>query len=168
MLTKVKTWFLGLKIWQKVVVGFVAFSFLVSPFSCGAETSVPGGDSGTAPQVTEMPAPQVTEMPTDDSAPTSNLTVAQSNAVEKALSYLDFSAFSRKGLIDQLEYEGFSSDDSKFAVDYIEVDWFEQAAKKAESYLEFSAFSRKGLIDQLLFEGFTKDEAEYGVDQTGL
>ena len=64
MLTKVKTWFLGLKIWQKVVVGFVAFSFLVAPFSGGAETSTPGGDSGTAPQVTEMPVPTATEMPT--------------------------------------------------------------------------------------------------------
>ena len=62
MLTKVKTWFLGLKTWQKVVVGFVAFSFLVAPFSGGAETSAPGGDSGTAPQVTEMPVPTATEM----------------------------------------------------------------------------------------------------------
>jgi hypothetical protein len=62
MLTKVKTWFLGLKIWQKVVVGFVAFSFLVAPFSGGAETSAPAGDSGTAPQVTEMPVPTATEV----------------------------------------------------------------------------------------------------------
>jgi hypothetical protein len=62
MLTKVKTWFLGLKIWQKVVVGFVAFSFLVAPFSGGAETIAPAGDSGTAPQVTEMPVPTATEM----------------------------------------------------------------------------------------------------------
>ena len=168
MLTKVKTWFLGLKTWQKVVVGFVAFSFLVAPFSGGAETNAPAGDSGTGPQVTEMPAPQVTEMPTDNPAPSSNLTVSQSNAVEKALSYLNFSAFSKEGLVEQLEYEGFSSADSKFAVDYIEVDWFEQAAKKAESYLEYSAFSRKGLIEQLLYEGFTEEQAKYGVDQTGL
>jgi hypothetical protein len=62
MVTKVKTWFLGLKTWQKVVVGFVAFSFLVAPFSGGAETSAPGGDTGTAPQVTEMPVPTATEM----------------------------------------------------------------------------------------------------------
>ena len=62
MLTKIKTWFLGLKTWQKVVVGFVAFSFLVAPFSGGAETSAPGGDTGTAPQVTEMPVPTATEM----------------------------------------------------------------------------------------------------------
>jgi hypothetical protein len=62
MLTKIKTWFLGLKTWQKVVVGFMAFSILVAPFSGGAETSAPGGDSGTAPQVTEMPAPTATEV----------------------------------------------------------------------------------------------------------
>ena len=160
MLTKVKTWFLGLKTWQKVVVGFVAFSFLVAPFSGGAETSAPGGSSGTAPQVTEMP--------TDSPAPASNLTVAQANAVEKALTYLDVLAFSKKGLIKQLEFEGFSTVDSSFAVDHIVVDWFEQAAIKAAEYLDVTSFSRKGLIEQLLFEGFTQDEAVYGVDQTGL
>ena len=164
MLTKVKTWFLGLKIWQKVVVGFVAFSFLVAPFSGGAETSAPGGDSGTAPQVTEMPVPAATEAP----AATSDMTMGQSNAVGKALDYIDYSAFSKKGLINQLEFEGFSTADSEFAVDHIDVDWFEQAALKAAEYLDYSSFSRKGLIDQLLFEGFTQDEAVYGVDQTGL
>lgn len=101
-------------------------------------------------------------------AATSNLTTSQSNAVSKALDYIDYSAFSKKGLIDQLEFEGFSTADSQFAVDYIDVDWFEQAALKAVDYLDYSSFSRKGLIDQLLFEGFTREEAVYGVDQTGL
>jgi hypothetical protein len=96
------------------------------------------------------------------------MTVSQSNAVGKALDYIDYSAFSKKGLIAQLEFEGFSAADSKFAVDRIDVDWFEQAALKAADYLDYSSFSRKGLIDQLLFEGFTQDEAVYGVDQTGL
>jgi SOS response regulatory protein OraA/RecX len=164
MLTKIKTWFLRLKTWQKVVVGFVAFSFLVAPFSGGAETSAPAGDSGTAPQVTEMPEPMVTEMPTDNPAPASNLTVAQLNAVEKALSYLEYSAFSKKGLVKQLKYEDFSSEDSEFAVDYIEADWFEQAAKEAEGYLDYSSFSRKGLIKQLIYEGYTEEQAVYGVD----
>jgi hypothetical protein len=142
MLTKIKTWFLLLKTWQKVIVGFMAFSILVAPLSGGAETSAPTGDSGTAPQVTEMPAPQVTEMPApqvtempapqvtempaDNPAPSSNLTVAQSNAVEKALSYLAvYIVFSTSDLVEQLEYDGFSSADSELAVDYIKQrDWF--------------------------------------------
>jgi len=95
-------------------------------------------------------------------------TVAQQNAKGSAESYLDYSAFSRTGLIDQLEFEGFSTEDATWAVDRVSVDWNEQAAKSAKSYLDYSSFSRSGLVDQLIFEGFTPDEANYGVSQTGL
>jgi hypothetical protein len=90
------------------------------------------------------------------------------NAVESAQSYLDYSAFSRKGLIEQLEFEDYSSADATFAVDYINPDWNEQAAKSAEQYLDYSSFSRQGLIEQLVYEGFSQSQAEYGVDQAGL
>lgn len=95
-------------------------------------------------------------------------TVSQQNAVKKAKSYLNFMSFSRKGLIEQLEYEGFSNEDAIYGVDHVEVDWNEQAVKKAKSYLSFSAFSRKGLIEQLEYEGFTHEQAVYGVEQNGL
>jgi hypothetical protein len=94
-------------------------------------------------------------------------TIGQKNARESAESYLAFSAFSRQGLIDQLEFEEYSTEDAEYAVDVLEVDWKEQAAKSAEAYLEFTAFSREGLIDQLVFEGFTQEEAEYGVTAVG-
>jgi flagellar basal body-associated protein FliL len=96
------------------------------------------------------------------------LTLSQENAIDKAQSYLDFSAFSHSGLIDQLVFEDFSVEDATFAVEYIAVDWNEQAAKKAQSYLDFSSFSRQGLIDQLTFEGFSAEQAEYGVTQVGF
>jgi len=95
-------------------------------------------------------------------------TVSQQNALESAQSYLDFSAFSRSGLISQLEFEGYSTADAEWALDNMVVDWNEQAAKSAQSYLEYSSFSRSGLIDQLEFEGYTRAQAEYGVDQVGL
>lgn len=95
-------------------------------------------------------------------------TVSQKNAVRKAESYLSFSAFSRKGLIEQLEFEGFSNADAVYGVDNVGADWNEQAVKKAKSYLSFSAFSRKGLIEQLEFEGFTHAQAVYGAEQNGL
>ena len=81
------------------------------------------------------------------------------DALSQAQSYLRFMAFSREGLIDQLEYEGFSHSDAVYAVDNCGADWYEQAAKKAESYLEIMSFSTSGLISQLEFEGFTHDEA---------
>lgn len=95
-------------------------------------------------------------------------TVSQQNAVKKAKSYLNFTAFSRKGLIEQLEFEGFTHDDAVYGVDNVGADWNEQAVKKAKSYLDFTAFSRKGLIEQLEFEGFTHEQAVYGTEQNGL
>ncbi len=94
--------------------------------------------------------------------------MAQANAVESAESYLDFTAFSRTGLIEQLEFEGYSTDDATFAVDSLDIDYKEQAAKSARDYLDFTSFSRSGLIEQLMFEGYTEEQATYGVDQVGL
>jgi colicin import membrane protein len=105
---------------------------------------------------------------TPTSAPVSQFTRAEENAIRSAESYLSFSAFSRSGLIVQLEYEGFTNADATLAVGYLDVDWNQQAALSAEQYLDFSSFSRSGLIDQLLYEGFTQNQATYGVDTTGL
>lgn len=95
------------------------------------------------------------------------LTLAQKNALRTAESYLSFTSFSRQGLINQLEFEGYSTEDAMYAVDNITVDWNEQCAKKAESYLDFMAFSRDGLYGQLEFEGFTAEQIEYGLQSVG-
>lgn len=95
-------------------------------------------------------------------------TVSQRNAVRAAKEYLNVSAFSRDGLINQLEYSDYSTADATFAVDNITVDWNEQAAKAAEEYLNVSAFSRGGLINQLVYSGFTPAQAAYGANSAGL
>ncbi len=95
-------------------------------------------------------------------------TVSQKNAVRKAKEYLAVMAFSRDGLIKQLEFEGFSNEDATYGVDNVSVDWNEQAVKKAKEYLDTMAFSRDSLIKQLEFEGFTYEQAVYGVEQNGL
>ena len=97
-------------------------------------------------------------------AGTANATAGQENAIEKAESYLEYSGFSRQGLIEQLEYEEFSTADATFAVDHVTVDWNKEAVEKAESYLEYSSFSKPGLIEQLEYEGFTPAQAQYGAD----
>ncbi len=96
------------------------------------------------------------------------LTRAQTNAIQTAQDYLDYTAFSRSGLIGQLEFEGYSTAEATFAVASLQVDWNEQAWKSAESYLDYSPFSRSGLIDQLVFEGFSTAQATFGVDKAGL
>ena len=70
-------------------------------------------------------------------------------------------------MIDQLEFEGFTTEQATYGVDNCDADWNEQAAKSAESYLEYSSFSRDELIDQLEFEGFTHEQAVYGVEANG-
>lgn len=95
-------------------------------------------------------------------------TAGQENARRSAEDYLDTSAFSRSGLVKQLEFEGYSTADATYGVDAVSPDWNEQAAKSAANYLDTSSFSRSGLIDQLKFEGFTPEQAAYGVSQTGL
>ena len=109
-----------------------------------------------------------TTAPTDSGDSESTETISQQNAREKAESYLSTMAFSRSGLIKQLEFEKFETVDAEYAVDAIDVDWNEQAAKKAQSYLDTMSFSRGSLIDQLVFEGFTDSQATYGVDAVGL
>ena len=95
-------------------------------------------------------------------------TAGQENARGSAEGYLEYSAFSRKGLIGQLEYEGYSTKDATYAVDAVSPDWNEQAAKSAKDYLDTSSFSRSGLIEQLEYEGYTEQQAVYGVNQAGL
>ncbi|ROY90755.1 hypothetical protein EGW76_04445 [Enterococcus gallinarum] len=86
------------------------------------------------------------------------------NAVSKAEDYLDYTAFSKSGLRDQLVFEQFPEDAAQFAVDHIVVNWNEQALLKAQDYLDYSSFSNQGLYDQLLFEGFSESEAQYALD----
>ena len=86
-------------------------------------------------------------------------------ALKAAERYLRYSAFSEEGLVSQLEFEDYSTEAARYAVENVDVDWNEQAVKKAESYLEYSSFSPEGLVSQLEFEGFTTEQAQYGVDQ---
>lgn len=129
--------------------------------SCpGAASAQPSSEPAASSNASAKPSPSPT-------ATEQKLTIGQRNAVRSAESYVSFLAFSRTGLISQLEYEGFSKSDSTFAVDYLNINWKKQAAKSAASYLDLMAFSRQGLIDQLLYEGFTQSEAEYGASQNG-
>lgn len=100
-------------------------------------------------------------------APKPVYTLAQQNAIGKAQSYLDFAGFSRTGLIDQLEYEGYSTEDATFGADNAGADWNAEAAEKAASYLEFTSFSRQGLYDQLAYEGFADAEIQFALAAVG-
>ena len=104
---------------------------------------------------------------TSSNASTPSPTTGEKNALRSAREYLSFSAFSYTGLIKQLEYEGYSTEEATYAADNCNANWNEQAAKSAKEYLDMSSFSRQELINQLIYEGYTQEQAEYGVTQNG-
>lgn len=104
---------------------------------------------------------------TSSNASTPSPTTGEKNALRSAREYLNFSAFSYTGLIKQLEYEGYSTEEATYAADNCNANWNEQAAKSAKEYLDMSSFSRQELINQLIYEGYTQEQAEYGVTQNG-
>lgn len=153
------------------------FWLIVVVLAIGIIGSIGGNDDKPAVETPNTPtieagAQEETEAPSPTPAeptptPTPEMTMGQKNALQQALNYLDFMSFSYTGLIEQLEYEGYSNEEAVFAVDHCGADWYEQAALKAQEYIDYMSFSRQGLIDQLLFEGFTQEQAEYGVTAVG-
>jgi hypothetical protein len=136
------------------------------------ETTLPVAETTAPPTVaptTKKAAPPVVK--TTTARP---ISAEEENAIRSARSYLEFQAFSRKGLIRQLSSdagEGYSLKAATAAVDSLHINFNEQAYKSAKSYLEMSGFSRKGLIQQLesdAGEGFTHSQAVYGVTKAGL
>lgn len=101
-------------------------------------------------------------------------TLSQQNALRSAEQYLETSAFSEAGLIEQLSSEAGSKyphADAVFAVEHLHVNWNEQAVKAAKEYLSTSSFSCQGLIEQLSSEAgskFTVAQAEYAANKVGL
>jgi hypothetical protein len=141
-----------------------------------AGTEAPADDP-TPALTTEAPADNptpalTTEAPGPPAPPA--LTKAQEQAIGAAQDYLDYSAFSRQALIDQLSSKygsGFSVKVATFAVDHLDVNWKKQAEKSAQDYLQYQHFSRNGLIQQLEspYGGqFTHAQAVHGVNSTGL
>lgn len=108
-----------------------------------------------------------TAAPPAAATPPATATMGEQNALKTAHAYLDTMAFSYSGLIEQLEYEGYTHSEAVYGADHCGADWNEQAALSAASYLDVMSFSRSGLIEQLEYEGFTHAQAVYGVEQNG-
>lgn len=129
----------------------------------GAVVEAPSGAEPTGPIATDPPPP-----------PEPQFTASQENSIRAAENYLEFMAFSRQGLIDQLSSEygsQFPVADATFAVDILNVDWNEQAAKSAQNYLDTMPFSCQGLIDQLSSgygSQFTIEQAQHGAAAAGV
>jgi hypothetical protein len=93
--------------------------------------------------------------------------------VAAAKDYLNTEAFSRQGLIDQLDSSagsGYAVSDATVAVDSLTVNWNAEAVKAAKQYLATQPFSCTDLIQQLDSPDgseFTVAQATYGATQAG-
>ncbi len=146
------------------------------PAEEGTSAEEPKEKATSEKATSEEPAEEETTKEEPAEEPSESLSPEQQNAIDSAQNYLDFMAFSKQGLIDQLSSpagDDYPEDVAVFAVEHIEddVDWNEQAVKSAENYLDLMPFSRNELIDQLSSDagdGFTREQAEYAADQVGL
>jgi hypothetical protein len=126
--------------------------------------------SPTVKPSSKPPTAPTTRPPTSPSAggDSKAISTEQRNATRSAQGYLTDQHFSRKGLIDQLKYEKYSTKAATAAVDSLDMDWNEQAALTARDYLSSQPFSRGSMIDQLKYDGFTTSQATYGAKKAGL
>ena len=147
----------------------VAAIFVIAVIS----SAMGGGSSTESPTASDTKTESSDSMQSNDAAATEEAaeapseTKGQENARKSAKTYLSTLAFSRSGLIKQLEFEGFSTEDATYGTDAQNADWNEQAVKVAKNYLDTMAFSREGLIEQLEFDGFSTAEAEFGAKGNG-
>ncbi len=104
----------------------------------------------------------------------SGSSIIERNAISSAKQYLHGQAFSKQGLIDQLD----SSFGDKFpvsvataAVNSLKVNWNAEAVLAAKDYLHNQSFSCQGLIQQLSSsygDKFTPAQARYAARRVGL
>lgn len=136
---------------KKILSFLLAGSLVLSLAACGSSTPSVSGAAGSD----------------SSEARSSAATMGQKNALRKAKEYLGVMPFSHDGLIKQLEFEGYTSEEAAYGADNCGADWNTQAVKKAKEHLNVMAFSHDGLIKQLEHEAYTPEEAAYGVDNCG-
>lgn len=148
-----------------VIGGFVVALIIIGAVAGEEEepaSTTKDTPTASAPPANEKPVAAKQE-PAPEPEPT--FTAGQENAIQAATDYLDYSSFSKSGLIDQLVYEGYQKKDAQFAVGQLDVNWKQQAYQTAQDYLGYSSFSLSGLIGQLTYDGYTQEQAEYGANK---
>lgn len=93
-------------------------------------------------------------------------TFEQEQALDKAQTYVDGQAFSKKDLKAQLKYHQFSEEAIDYAMENVIVDYRQECVEKAESYLDSMSFSEQDLRNQLQYHEFASEDIEYAIENT--
>lgn len=101
--------------------------------------------------------------------PLESLNENQVQAIQTAKDYLDTMHLSQTELLQMLSVENIDSEDAKFALEYLNIDWNQEARKKAKEYCKHKiGFSKEKLKAQLLFDHFTEEEADFAVSHINV
>ena len=96
--------------------------------------------------------------------PLESLNENQLQAIQTAKGYLDTMHLSQTELLQMLTVENINLEDAKFALEYLDIDWNQEARKKAKEYCKHKiGFSKVKLKAQLLFDHFTEEEADFAL-----
>ena len=82
--------------------------------------------------------------------PLESLNENQAQAIQTAKDYLDTMHLSQTELLQMLSVENIDSEDAKFALEYLNIDWNQEARKKAKEYCKHKiGFSKEKLKAQM-------------------
>lgn len=133
----------------------------INPENSSADSKKRSKDSGTAGK--ESSSVETSKPPLE------SLNENQAQAIQTAKDYLDTMHLSQTELLQMLSVENIDSEDAKFALEYLNIDWNQEARKKAKEYCKHKiGFSKEKLKAQLLFDHFTEEEADFAVSHINV
>lgn len=151
----------------KFVGGFVLVCLLAT--AClGGEPKQEQEDVAEVPQIAKDLAEEesVSNIPEEqpevvEEVP--NIPFEFEQALGKAQSYVEITAFSESDLRRQLEYHEFSPEAVQFALDNVDVDYQAECIEMAELLLEVTTFSEADLREQLQYNEFSKEHIDVAI-----
>ena len=133
----------------------------IYPENSSADSKERSKDSGTAGK--ESSNEETTKPPLE------SLSENQVQAIQTAKDYLATIPLSQTELLQMLTVENIDLEDAKFAIEYLNIDWTQEARKKAKEYCKHKiGFSKEKLKAQLLFDHFTEEEADFALSHINV
>lgn len=134
-------------------------------------TEEPTTERSTEKQTSKPETEPETYAPTEKTTTTIATTQNSKDiALKSALEIIEYEdgGYSYDELIEILEFEGYSHNDSVYAADNCDADWNQEAVESAEWYLKTENYSQEFLIRLLISEGFTEEQAKYAISKFDL
>ena len=133
----------------------------IYPENSSADSKERSKDSGTAGK--ESSNEETTKPPLE------SLSENQVQAIQTAKDYLATIPLSQTELLQMLTVENIDLEDAKFAIEYLNIDWTQEARKKAKEYCKHKiGFSKVKLKAQLLFDHFIEEEADFALSHVNV